>query len=189
MNKLFLPILIAVLALSGCDRQEAVRQRIADRVAEIRIIDSHEHLPPETSRLKQQRSLFTTLHYALSDMWADGLERRLADSVFNDPAIPLQEKWALMAPYWENVRNTTYTRTFLRAFNDIYGVSDVNASTYADLSQKIQAANQPGFYREILHERAGIDLSICDVGLAGGSSIPSSSAPCCGWMSFSWKGM
>lgn len=167
MNKLLRLMALALIAVACASGGETVHERIARQVDAIRIIDTHEHLPPEPSRLKQQRSLFTTLHYALSDMWADGLDRRLADSLFNDPAVPLQEKWDLMAPYWENVRNTAYTRTFLRAFKDIYDIADVNESTFAELSEKIQAANQPGFYHDVLYRRAGIDLAICDIGLPG----------------------
>jgi len=155
------------------DHESAVKQKIMAGVQAIRIIDTHEHLSPEAARNKEKLSLFTSLHYAISDVWADGLDRRQADSVFDNPATSLEEKWAVIAPYWDNVRNTTYCRNLIRAFNDLYGVPDISGSTYRELSEKIQAANRPGWYNEVLKNRAGIDLAVCDVGLAGRELDPS----------------
>ena len=165
-------LLSSVFCSCSCNESE-LRKRIAEGVRAIRIIDSHEHLAPEAVRNERELSLFTNLHYAISDMWADGLDRKLADSLFSEPEASLEEKWELMAPYWENTRHTTYSQTLIRAFGDLYGVQDVNESTYKELSRKIQQANRPGFYREVLHERAGIDLVICDSGLRARDMDPS----------------
>ncbi len=170
---------LSTLACSGDkpaiepDRESTVKQRIISGVQAIRIIDTHEHLSPEAARNKEKLSLFTSLHYAISDIWADGLDRRLADSVFDNPAASLDEKWAVIAPYWDNVRNTAYCRNLIRAFNDLYGVPDISGSTYRELSEKIQAANHPGWYSEVLKNRAGIDLAVCDAGLEGRELDPS----------------
>lgn len=158
-------------ACSG--KESAVRKRIAEGVQAIRIIDSHEHLAPEATRNERELSLFTNLHYAVSDMWADGLDRKHADSLFSEPEATLEEKWELFAPYWENTRHTAYSKNLVRAFRDLYGVEDVNESTYKELSRKIQQANRPGWYREVLHVRAGIDLAICDGGLRSRKMDPS----------------
>ncbi|MEA1997362.1 MAG: amidohydrolase family protein, partial [Gemmatimonadota bacterium] len=168
-------MLLAALS-AGCskhDRESQVRQRIATGVQAVRLIDTHEHIGPESRRVKSEQSLFTCLHYALSDVWADGLDKKLTDRIFKDPSVPLEEKWALIAPYWDNVRHTAYTRNLRKAFHDLYGVDDINESTYMELSRKIQESNRPGWYREVLHNKAGIDLSICDVGLRGRELDPS----------------
>ena len=157
---------LAFLLISSCSNSEtALRKRIAEGVGAIRMIDTHEHLSPEKQRAGQKLSLFTTLHYTISDMWAAGLDRRLADSVFSDPEVPLETKWALFAPYWANTRNTAYSRNLLRAVKDLYGIDRIDESTYRELSEKIQQSNHPGWYEEVLKRRAGIDLAICDSGL------------------------
>ena len=173
MQPVLYPVLALFLFLSSCsDPDQAVRKRIGDEVNRIRIVDTHEHLSPEKLRTERVLSLFTSLHYAVSDMWADGLGRELADSLFADTNATLAEKWQLMAPFWENTRNTTYHRVLVDAFRDLYGIEDVNRDTYEELSRRIQEANQPGWYRTVLKERAGIDLSICDVGLRGSELDP-----------------
>ena len=104
----------AVFCSCSCKESE-LRKRISEGVRGIRIIDSHEHLAPEAERNERELSLFTNLHYAISDMWADGLDRKLADSLFSEPEASLEEKWALFAPYWENTRHTAYSRNLIRA--------------------------------------------------------------------------
>jgi uncharacterized protein len=160
-------LLLCLAALSCGNSDQAVRDRITASVNAIRMIDSHEHLSPEPLRQEKILSLFSSLHYAVSDMWADGLDRHLAATVFADTAASLADKWNLIAPYWENTRNTTYNRVLVRAFRDLYGIEQVNESTFEELSAKIQQANRPGWYREVLHDRAGIDMAVSDVGLRG----------------------
>ncbi len=152
--------------------QSAVQRRISAGVNAIRLIDTHEHLTPETERVKKEMSLFSILHYVSSDMWADGMERGSSDRLLDDSSVPLEKKWELIAPYWSNVRTTAYGRCLLRAVRDLYGISDINQSTYRDISQKIRESNKPGKYEAVLRQKAGIDLAICDVGDAGASLDP-----------------
>ncbi len=162
--------LLAVLASAagaGVAQDAALRERIRDTVGSIRMVDTHEHLSPEAARLKSPPSVFGLLHYVSSDMWADGLDRTSSDREFADPAVPLARKWALMAPYWANVRTTAYGRALLRALRDLYGVTDLTEATCAELSRKIADAGKPGIYERILRGKAGIDMAICDVGPAG----------------------
>ncbi len=167
-KKIALLLLFVTPAAAGLsDDSSAVRNRIRTGVQSIRLIDTHEHLSPEASRVKTSPSVFSLLHYVSSDMWADGLDRAAGERDFENPAVPLEKKWALIAPYWTNVRSTAYGRTLLRAVRDLYGVQDITEATYAALSQKIQENNKPGIYERILRQKAGIDMAICDVGPAG----------------------
>ncbi len=163
-----LSALLTIAALMACaDREDAVRARIRQGVDKIMIVDTHEHLGPENMRNKWVMSLFTHLHYALSDMWADGMNRSVADSVFNAPGASLADKWNFIAPYWNNTRNTAYNKVLTEAFRDLYGIEDVTENTYEELSRRIQQANKPGWYRTVLREKAGIELMITDTGLRG----------------------
>ena len=152
---------------TGSAQSSAVRDRIAAAVNRIRLVDTHEHLPPEADRLKSPPSLFSLLHYVSSDMWADGLDRAVSEQSLGKASIPLERQWALIAPYWANVRTTAYGRSLLRAVKDLYGIDDISESTYAEISRRIAEANRPGIYDRILGEKAGIDLSICEIGPGG----------------------
>ena len=163
-----LSFVLTIVALTACaDREDEVRSRIEKGVNQIMIVDTHEHLGPEKLRTERVMSLFTHLHYALSDMWADGLGRRMADSVFNASGASLADKWNTIAPYWNNTRNTAYNKVLTEAFSDLYGIDDVTEDTYEELSNRIQQANKPGWYHTVLKEKAGIELSITDTGLRG----------------------
>ncbi len=161
-----------IVSLACTSHEDAVRARIEDGVNKIMIVDTHEHLGPEKMRTEREMSLFTHLHYALSDMWADGLGRQMADSVFNASGASLADKWNTIAPYWNNTRNTAYNKVLTEAFSDLYGIDDVTEDTYEELSNRIKEANKPGWYRTVLREKAGIELSITDTGLRGASMNP-----------------
>lgn len=164
---------LTIAVFTACaDREAAVHARIEDGVNKIMIVDTHEHLGPENLRTERVFSLFTHLHYALSDMWADGLNRRMAHSIFNDSGASLADKWNTIAPYWSNTRNTTYNKVLTEAFADLYGIEDVTEDTYEELSRRIQEANKPGWYRTVLREKAGIELAITDTGLRGARMDP-----------------
>ncbi len=152
---------------------DGVRKRISQAVGYIRLIDTHEHLWPESERNAKQMDLFQLLHYVSSDMWADGLDRGLAEKTFSDQSLPLEAKWQTFNRHWPNVRNTAYSRALLRAVKDLYGVDDISEGSYRLLCEKIQAANRPGWYAEVLRKRAGVDLAICDIGQAGAKLDPS----------------
>jgi len=163
---------IVLLASAPAAQKATVHDRIAASVRAIRLVDTHEHLSAEAERLKTEPSLFSLTHYVLSDMWADGLDRGLSERTLGKPAVPLEQQWELFAPYWANVRTTAYGRSLLRAVRDLYGVDDISASTYAEISRKIREANRPGWYAKVLKEKAGIDVSITDVGTAGAALDP-----------------
>jgi predicted TIM-barrel fold metal-dependent hydrolase len=169
----FLAAAIAALAAAPSARQPSVYERIAAAVGRIRLVDTHEHLPPEADRLKRPPSLFSLLHYVSSDMWADGLTRDASERALGNPSIPLEQQWALVAPYWANVRTTAYGRSLLRAVRDLYGIDDITGSTYAEISKRVAEANRPGLYDRVLGEKAGIDVSICDIGPGGARLDPS----------------
>lgn len=167
-------VLLAGAGSSAQDaRPAAVHGRMAAAVRAIRLVDTHEHLSAEAERLKREYSLFSLLHYVSSDMWADGMDRAAGERILGRPGVPLEEQWALIAPYWANVRTTAYGRSLLRAARDLYGVEDISEATYLELSRKIQQANRPGWQAHVLRNLAGIDVSISDIGRTGAALDPS----------------
>jgi hypothetical protein len=77
--------------------------------------------------------------------------------------MSLEERWQAVAPYWEAIRNTAYAKQTLIAARDIFGVDDLNEATYRPLSEAVAASRKPGWYRHVMKERAGIDVSVIDV--------------------------
>jgi hypothetical protein len=77
--------------------------------------------------------------------------------------MSLEERWLAMEPYWENIRNTAYARQTLITIRDIFGIDDLNRKTYRKLSEAIANSRKPGWYRRILKQKAGIDISVIDI--------------------------
>lgn len=164
----------------------------SEALADVRLIDTHEHVAAESLRQELQLD-FTYLmpHYLSSDLVSAGMSvddleairtpgRAMRDGLRagispRDPGypfperlpaqeLPLEEKWSRFAPYWERTRNTGYARCILIALRDLFGIEDLNEQTYRSVSERLQQSNRPGWYRHVMKERAGIDVSILDYG-------------------------
>jgi uncharacterized protein len=141
-------------------------ERITSSVNEIRIIDTHEHLATEESRIQSAKDIdFTYLfsHYAKEDLISASNNKGLVEIIYNTD-FPLSDRWELFEPYYNAMRSTGYGRVPLIIARDLYGISEINESTIKELSAKIRNASKPGFYEYVLKDKAKIDLSIQDMG-------------------------
>jgi len=141
-------------------------ERISSVVNEIRIIDTHEHLTTEEHRIKNAENIdFTALfrHYAKEDLISASNKKGLVELIYNTD-IPIKDRWEILQPMYKSMRSTGYGRVPLIAARDLYGISEINENTIEELSLKIREASKPGLYNKILKEKAGIDISIQDMG-------------------------
>ena len=138
-------------------------KEIRKHVDSVRIVDTHEHLPQEPERLKQEVDVLATFfsHYASSDLRSAGMPEEELIKI-RDPKVSLDERWRIFEPWWERIRNTGYARAVEIAARDLYGVEGINSDTYEQLSENIKLRNVEGLYRWVLKERSGIDVSIND---------------------------
>jgi predicted TIM-barrel fold metal-dependent hydrolase len=140
----------------------SLRDRLWEHIASIKIIDTHEHIPSEEASCQSHSSLFSFFeHYVSSDLVSAGMSREALEAMRKpDSGLSLEARWALMEPYWPFARTTGYGRAMLDYMKDLYGVEDITKDTYLELSRRIEAAHKPGWYRHVLKEKAGIDLSL-----------------------------
>jgi len=142
--------------------------RLIDAMSNMDIIDCHEHLPSEQLRTGERQDVFILFsNYLRFDARSAGMDRDgynacpgspqmpQYESLF-DRDIPLDKRWELFRPYWENIRFGSYARSALLAAKLVYGIDDINDNTYHELSERISAANTPGIYRRILCDRCRI---------------------------------
>ena len=161
-----------------------VNENIENAVNEIRIVDTHEHLMPETLRDEYAVDFgYLLAHYNTTDLVSSGMPLPLLQSVrlpmyryelvFNEMLregkeilpperddLSLEERWQALEPYWERIRNTAYAKQTLLAVKDIFGFEDLSRETYAPLSQAIAESRGQNWYRKVMKEMAKIDLSI-----------------------------
>ncbi|HUV09250.1 MAG TPA: amidohydrolase family protein [Spirochaetia bacterium] len=166
---------------------KGIRERLQAELEKIIIVDTHEHIMPEAAR--QMCAVdFSYLfgHYNTSDLISAGMPPGLLEAVrlpihryrvaYNERIRPqrilakpdredmtLEEKWQAVEPYWEAIRNTAYARWTLIAVRDLFGCEDLNRDTWKKLSEAVAGSRKPGWYSQVLKEKAGIQCSIVDI--------------------------
>ncbi len=145
------------------ENKEGLERRIRKEIEGIGLVDTHEHTVPERERNRVATDLFSVwfLHYASSDLVSAGMSLQSLDQL-RDATQPLDLRWNEFAPFWEHSRTTGYGRALLLAARDLFGVEDINVSTWKTLSEKIRDANQPGWYRKVMKDLARIEVAILD---------------------------
>lgn len=148
----------------NCTKTE---EKLIDAMARMDIIDCHEHLPPEDVRTSTPQDVFTLFsHYTMHDLISAGMDPKDHESLFHYD-VPLERRWAKLAPYWQAIRYGSYARAALIAAKEVYGIADINEKTYQELSDRIAAENTPGIYRRILCDRCRIRASLTQGAMTG----------------------
>ena len=138
-------------------------QALHEAIAAIPLIDTHEHIKPEATLAGRTWSLFDFLeHYVSSDLVSAGMSREALEKLRQpDNGLSLEERWNLMAPYWPFAKTTGYGRAMTAYMRDLFGIDDINETTWAELSRRINdARSRPGWYRTVLKDKANIDCSL-----------------------------
>lgn len=136
-------------------------QALYEAIAEMEVIDCHEHLGPEQGRLDAKVDVFTLFqHYTGADLRLAGMSEAQHNSVLNRD-IPLERRWDMFEPFWERIRWDSYARAALIAAKRFFGAEDISRETYVDISEKIQAHNTPGLYERVLGEACNIRKALC----------------------------
>jgi len=139
---------------------------IRKHIEGVRVIDTHEHLPPEEERVREEVDVLATFfqYYASADLISAGMPEEEFVKIW-DASRPLEERWEFFEPWWERTRNTSYARALETAARGLYGVEGISRETYADLSRRMRERNRPGLYRWVLGEMSNIEVSILDMGV------------------------
>ena len=138
-------------------------ETIRKRVIETPIVDTHEHLIEEDSRLSGEHERikandwsFLVGHYLNSDLVSSGMPQDQYDSFFSAELDPVK-KWKVLEPYWPRVRRTGYGQAFSIALERIYGVPELGEDTVSKIQQEYERNIHPGFYKYILQDLGNIE--------------------------------
>jgi hypothetical protein len=143
-----------------------LEMQLVEEMEQISVIDCHEHLVSEEQRTGKEVDVFTLFsHYTRHDLINSGMPAEKYN-MLHDKSIPLEVRWSIFEPYWENIRYSSYSRSALIAARKFYGADDIDVTTYKELTEKIKEANKPGLYRKILKEACNIELSLVQVGFS-----------------------
>lgn len=144
--------------------QSNIVPRIAQAIDELDIVDTHEHLYSfekyyDTSRDVLQEYL---QQYLLRDLLSAGLPKEDWDAAM-DGSRPIEERFRLLAPYWDACRFTGYARALDIAAQDLYGIDGILLETIEALNDGFRRSAEAGDrYQRILKERSKIAISVVD---------------------------
>jgi len=137
-----------------------LHERIRAQVDALPLIDTHEHLQPESDRVRDGADFsLLFIHYAGPDLMSAGMSQR-DHQLLCDRSRPLAERWRAFKPFWRAIHNTSYAKAVRIGIRDIYGIEDITDRTYRELSERMQAASRKGLYRRVLREKGGIAKAI-----------------------------
>jgi len=131
-------------------------QRLISAMAEMTIIDAHEHMPSEATVNSRPADIFTHIfaHYTITTaMSAGGPDREF----LHDLSIPVEKRWKAFSPYLDAIRDSGYARAAQVTARELYGIDDINDSNYLDLQQRLQERNKPGLFDWIFDEKCHIE--------------------------------
>lgn len=144
----------------------AANDAILEHIDQLRIVDTHEHLPNEDRAGGQPDVLNEWLmHYFSCDLVSAGLTGEdLARA--RDAGRPLPERWAIVEPYWEAARSTGYGRALEQSARGLYGIERIDRRTIEALDAAVRdRRRRGGHYEYVLKERSRIALSLVDTNL------------------------
>ena len=143
----------------------AARPDINEIVRKTTFVDTHEHILEEKTRLETGPGsglfpcddwAYILYHYTGSDLDSAGMPQEDSKRFFSKDVDP-DEKWALVAPYWDRVKHTGYGQAAQYSIAALYGIDDLNEKTYQNVHERYKARLKPGYYEPILRDIAGIE--------------------------------
>ncbi len=142
---------------------DTMAKSLLEEIRSFPVIDAHEHLPEEDTL--GARDLFSSgmLSYFITDLIGAGMTWSQYNDVVNFD-IPVEDRWKILEPYWENARYTGYGMCTERSLAELYGVDRLDASTVVEAQKRYcEANNKSGHYYHVLHEVGGIEVSVNDM--------------------------
>lgn len=127
-----------------------------EQICQLPTVDAHEHLHAEELRLQRPVDIFLLFHqYLCTALISAGMDPQDAEGL-GDPEVPLDRKWATLAPWLERVRACGVARPPFEALQFYFDETDLTASNYESLSARMQAHNVPGLYERCLRESCNL---------------------------------
>ena len=133
------------------------------RIAEtMPVIDTHEHLPLEGTFVGPKPDVLADYlsHYISSDLRAAGMPQEDCERAC-DSAIDLMERWTLLEPWLERVKNTSYYKSLQIAMRKIHNIDDMTGVTIRALNESfVKSVTEPNYKRRVMKDMCHIERSI-----------------------------
>lgn len=133
-------------------------KRIKSEIDKMRVVNDHEHLPPEKIRVKAIPDFFGMVmrDYTGADIRNIG-NTFPHDAKFMDKSLSVEERWASFFPIYERIKNTGYMRCLRLGIKKVHGIDIKDADSIKKINESIKQIYQPGIYRKVLHDLGKMD--------------------------------
>lgn len=144
-------------------RDEKLYENIKDSINKIEIFDTHEHIMYEFERRTKKIDFFVFFSQCTStDLVSSGLKLKKLDKL-QSPDTDLKTKWDIFSPYWEYIKNTTYSKVIYIIAKDIYGVENINLEGVKKITDKMNEFKKIDYYKSILKDKSKIEFILNDL--------------------------
>ena len=131
-------------------------QRLLDELAAMEVVDAHEHLPREATRLQEPADALTFYRqYTRLVMFSAGLEETTFLRM-HDPQVPWEERFGIFEQYRDLIRCSGADRAARIALERFYGEKELTRTNFEQITAQVREFYRPGLYRKVLAEACGI---------------------------------
>ncbi len=143
---------------------EKVFNQLLEYINKLEIIDTHEHLPSYEKDRDMEADVIKEYlaHYYNRDLVSAGMPESNYDRLM-ESKIPVEEKWKMVEPYWENARYTGYGRCLDISARDLYGIDRISGDTITELNKRFRKSLKPGHFEKVLKQKSKIKSSLLNV--------------------------
>lgn len=136
---------------------------LLEHIDSLDVFDTHEHLEPSSIRASKKIDIFNVLfnQYITDDLISAGM-KEFDCKLLIDEESELEVKWNVLAPFLDDVRNTGYYRVIQIVLKDLFGIEELEESTYRVANERLKQHSKPGLYDRLLVERCRIRYCILD---------------------------
>ena len=146
-------------------------ERLLNYADKMQIIDTHEHLHPEKKYIGDEPDVLCDYlsHYISTDLQSAGMPVSYVGIGPNftgkvcDYRINITERFKILEPYLDRVKNTSYYRSLEISARKIHNVSEISINTIEELNAKFKkAASMADYGRYIMKDLCNIEISVND---------------------------
>jgi hypothetical protein len=137
-------------------------------IAEIRLVDTHEHLVSEEEWVERGPDILQDLFhesYAAADLLTAGASRGAVADLLDPSAGRVEDRFAAVEDAWRVMRLTGYGETVRLIGREVYGIEELTPATIGEAEATLLELRRPGEMLRLLREQAHLDHVQIDDGL------------------------
>jgi len=145
-----------------------IYERLLSYADGMKIIDTHEHLDPYKTYVCNDTSEPPDVlrdylsHYVSTDLMSAGMSSADIDKT-TDYRLDINERFKMLEPYLECVKNTSYYRSLEIAAKKIHRINEISSRTVEELNATFKkTASQKDYGRYIMKDLCNIEISVND---------------------------